>query len=376
MNRSEEIVIIGGGVIGCSVAYSLGKRGVRSLILEKGAAGQEASSSAAGMLGAQVETHAPGPFVDLCVASRQMYRNFAEELLGLTGIPLQYNDAGILRIALTEADRKELLVRKQWQQELGETAEWLSMEDCRELEPALSSDILGGLHFSNDHQVNNRQLARALASAVRNQGSTLLEGTEVYEILVENDRVAGVKTNEGTIYASQVIIAGGAWSTKLLANLGVNLPVYPVKGQSYAVEAFPMPFKHTLFTDGAYLVPKSDGSIIVGATEEEAGFCKKVSLNAIAGIDEVACRLVPALKKASLVRTWAGLRPATPDKLPYLGAIKSIKGLTAATGHFRNGILLTPITGELIADSLTGKTPMLDVTPFSPMRVIEGDRQR
>jgi glycine oxidase len=281
---------------------------------------------------------------------------------------MDYDDAGILRIAASEEDRQELLTRQRWQKELGESVTWLSPEECIQMEPHLSPDILGALYFDHDHQVHNIKLAKALVSAIQLQGTTLLEGVHALHLIQQGERIIGVHTDRGDFYADHVVVAGGAWSSHLLEPLEVHLPVFPVKGQSFAVEKRPHPFRRTLFTHGCYMVPKHDGSIIIGATEENAGFDKTVTVDGIASLNEVACRLVPGLRSAALLRSWAGLRPATPDRFPYIGAVDAHPGLWTATGHFRNGILLTPITGEVMADLILGQSPAIDCSLFSPMR--------
>lgn len=251
---------------------------------------------------------------------------------------------------------------------MGESVAWLTADDCLKLEPNLTPDLLGGLYFENDHQVNNVKLGKALVSAIKKKGVIVREGIEVHRLIQKNGRVIGVSAEQEEFYADHVIVAGGAWSSTLLESVGWSLPVFPIKGQSFSVEQNPLPITRTIYAHGCYMVPKRDGALIIGATEEDAGFDKKVSLSDIAQLNEAACSLVPSLRQANFIRAWAGLRPTTPDKLPYLGAVEAHPGLWVATGHFRNGILLTPITGELIADLITGATPAVELTPFSPLR--------
>jgi glycine oxidase len=366
MNQHTRVLIIGGGIMGCSIAYELAKKGILSTIIDKGDCNKEASTAAAGMLGAHVEVHQPGPFFELCKASRDLYRPWTEELHEISRISAQYIEQGILRVALTEEDEKELRGRLPWMEEY---IEWLSDAEIRRFEPAVSEQIRGGLYFAQDHQVHPAHLTNSLRSAITKLGCTISEQTPALNIITERGRVVGARTANGDLLADLTIIAAGAWSPSLLTELDLTLPIVPIKGQSFDVTLDDPLIEKTVFTQGCYIVPKMDGSLLIGATQEEAGFDKATADSATAALYQTAVKLIPELRHAHLRSTWAGLRPGTPDGLPYLGTAADIPGLILAAGHFRNGILLAPITGKIISQLVMNESLSVDIKPFSPDRV-------
>jgi len=365
VHNASSAIIVGGGLIGCSIAYELSKAGIACTVIDQGALLEEASIAAAGMLGAHVEIHHPGDFFEMCKRSRSLYASWAEELQERTGISPQYIAQGIVRAALTEEDEQELRSRMDW---IGEDVSWLSPADLREIEHRLTEDTRGGLYFAEDHQIHPVYLARALRSAVIQLGCVIRERTPVLELLTEGSRVYGVRTAQNEVHADTVIIAAGAWSGSLLKPLGKQLNTFPVKGQCFSVRTGGPLLTRTAFTKGCYIVPKLDGTMLIGATQEEAGFDKKVTVEAISKLHQTASRLIPALQQAEFVASWAGLRPGTPDGLPYLGRFDGLDGLIAATGHYRNGILLAPITGRLIRQLICNQPLDLDLRSYSPDR--------
>ncbi|MCZ8511998.1 glycine oxidase ThiO [Paenibacillus filicis] len=364
-NASSKALIIGGGVIGCSIAYELGKAGFHCTILDKGALLQEASTAAAGMLGAQVETHHPGSFYELCRASQALYPEWVEELEQASCLSVQYIREGVLRAALTQEDEKELRSRLPWIRQ----AEWLETEAMLQLEPELSPFIRGGLHLPADHQVHPVWLARALRASIVRQGCRILEWTPAFSLVsAPNGRVTGVRTSEGTLESDLVILSAGAWSPALTAPLGLQLPMFPVKGQCISVKTEAPLIRSTVFTKGCYVVPKLDGSYIIGATQVEAGFDKRATTGVIADLHDRASALLPRIADSEFLGTWAGLRPGTQDGLPFLGAWEEAPGLIFATGHYRNGILLAPVTGRIIRQVVLAEKPELDLSLFEPSR--------
>jgi glycine oxidase len=367
MQDYPTVIIIGGGVIGCSIAYELAKKGVKATLLDKGPLLSEASIAAAGMLAAQVETHSPGPFFELCKASRQMYRNWTRELYDYSGIDPQYRSEGIIRVALTEEDEQELQSRLPW---IGQEASWLAPQELRQLEPALTDKTRGGLYFADDHQVHAIQLGRSLQSALARLGCAVKEHSPAVRLIMNGHRVTGVETAAEKLSADYVILAAGAWSPALLGPLNIQLPVFPVKGQCYSVRPKTPIIRKTVFTHGCYAVPKLDGTLTIGATQENAGFDRTATVQAIASIDQTAAALLPALREAQFVSTWTGLRPGTPDELPYLGQLPDVPGLVFATGHFRNGILLAPMTGCIVSQLVLQEDLSADISAYSPARAV------
>ncbi|AFH60908.2 glycine oxidase ThiO [Paenibacillus caseinilyticus] len=361
-----KAIIIGGGVIGCAAAFELSEAGFDCTVLDKGRLCSEATTAAAGMLGAQVETHHPGPFYELCRISQGMYRRWTDALEHTGGVSTEYIAEGILRAALTEEDEQELRSRLAWIQD----ARWCTPDELRELEPALSPKVRGGLHFPADHQVHPAALARALKAALVKQGCTIREETPVFRLLKDtrSGRITGVQTAEGPLYADTVVLAAGAWSPALTEPLGLPLPMFPVKGQCISVKPQAPLTQSTVFTKGCYIVPKADGSCLVGATQVEAGFDKRATAAVIADLHARASALLPALADAEFLSTWAGLRPGTRDGLPFMGTWETAPGLIFATGHYRNGILLAPAAGRIVRQLALGEKPLLDLAPFDPAR--------
>lgn len=362
-------LIVGGGLIGCAIAYELGKAGYRCTVLDKGPLLQEASTAAAGMLGAQVELHHPGPFYAFCRYSLSLYRAWTEELERISGVSVEYRDEGILRAAFTEADELELRGRLSWMQD----ARWLDRDELLAAEPELSPDVRGGLQLPADHQLHPRRLAQALKAALVRQGCELRENTPVFELTRAsgNGRVTGVRTAEGTLDASLVVLSAGAWSPGLADAIGLRLPIFPVKGQCISLRPSAPISRFTLFTQGCYIVPKEDGTCLVGATQVEAGFDKRATAAAVGELHARAARLLPALADAELADTWAGLRPGTRDGLPFLGWCPDAPGLMIATGHYRNGILLAPATGRIVRELADGETPEVALDAFAPGRATD-----
>ncbi|MFC4076697.1 glycine oxidase ThiO [Salinithrix halophila] len=365
---NDDVVVIGGGVIGCSIAWHLTKKGFRVTVLEQDRIGAHASSAAAGMLGAQVEMAYPGPMVDLCLASRAMFPAMREQLLAETGLDIELNRAGLLRLADTEEEASLLQERARWQQQLGERAEWLEKRELKDLEPSLSEELSGGLFLPGDSQVSALRLVRALAQAARLGGAQLVEGAKVNSIRVEGGRVVSLDTAAGIYRPDQVVAAAGSLNGLLVRMAGGALPVFPVKGESFALQPRKPLFTRTLFGPNCYLVPKADGQVIVGATEKR-DMDPGVTLGAVHSLVRAAVKLVPELEEGEWLRAWSGFRPATPDGLPYLGAMSSPGNLYVAGGHFRNGILLSAVTGKSMADLIAGESvPMLE--PFAPDRPV------
>lgn len=358
---SPDVVIVGGGIIGCSVAFHLARAGVRPLLLERGEVGGEASSGAAGLLSAQAHSDEAGPLFDLKLASRALYPALAAELAERTGLDIEHRGLGHLVPAFDPAEAAAIRARVAWQAEGGLPAEWLDGRAAREWEPGLAPDALGAGWFPRDHHVNNTAVTQALAAAVLRLGGTIRTGCPVTALCREGERITGVRTATGTLAAGQVVLAAGCWAAELGATAGLAIPVLPAKGQ-ILVARLPRPATRQVVYAGVYVIPRETGEHILGSTVEYVGFDKSVTPEGLAAVLTPAVRLVPALEEAELAASWGCLRPATPDGLPILDA--SRPGLVLAAGHFRNGILLGPITGQLLAQAiLEGRPPAL-LEPF------------
>jgi glycine oxidase len=362
MTTKPEIAIAGGGVIGLSIALRLQQSGARVTVVERGVPGGEASSAAAGILGAQSEIDRPGPLMDLCLSSRALYPEFARELAALSGIDVGHLPSGVLKLAFTEEERAALVATLSWQRALGLTASLLSDSELRREEPNLSDRCPAALLFPDDHQVDNRALLAALRISVIRAGVKLRAGS-VRSVLLQGDRAVGLDVEGEPLGADGVVVAMGAWSS-LLPGSGLEPHrVKPVKGQMLQLNTAAPTLSHILFSSRGYLVPRADGRVIAGSTMESTEFRKQVTAFGIRKLLDMAVEYCPALGNAELSDTWAGLRPCAQDCLPILGQ-GPIPGLYLATGHFRNGILLAPITAKRMAEEVLGGSAGAQLSPF------------
>jgi len=366
-----DVVIVGGGVIGLTIARALAKRGARNVVLiEKDHPGLEASWAAGGILGPQAEADQIDDFFRLGCASRDLFPSFADSLKEETGMDVELDQTGTLYLGFTAEDEHELRQRYEWQASEGLPVEWLSRGEARKLEPSISRKTRCALRFPNDWQVENRRLAEALVSANQKLGVRLITECEVKALCAEDGRVTGVESSSGSISAPVVVLAAGAW-TSLIQSTGTPLPkivVEPVRGQMLCFETQPPISQHVLYSSWGYLVPRRDGRILAGSTTEFVGFDKDVTIDGVSEIRAMALEIAPVLDDSPLVDTWSGLRPCAQDGLPVLGPHEEVEGLFYATAHYRNGILLAPITGELIADIVTGVPTSPLFAAFSPNR--------
>jgi len=352
--KTYDIVIIGGGVIGLSIARKLRKKGnERILLLEKGDVGREASWAAAGILAPQVEADKDGDFFRLCYESNQMYPEFAAELLKETGIDIELDRRGTLYVAFDETSEKEFDTRFGWQSAAGLSIEQMDRKQVIDLEPSVSDNVRSGLFFPDDGQVENRKLVDSLAAFARSNDIEIQQGIEVYRILVDHGRIKGVKTTHGPASAAIVIIATGAWTSLIkLGESDLPVDVKPIRGQMISYQNTKVNIRHVMFSRRGYLVPRVDGRLLAGATVEEVGFDRSTTTEGLLSLKEIAAEIVPALYDEPIVDHWAGLRPFAKGGMPVIGQALGVKGLFIATGHFRNGILLAPITAELIVDAI------------------------
>lgn len=348
MISTYDAIVIGGGVIGCSIAYQLSKRQKKVLLLERGAVGEKASSAAAGMLGAQMEFGADHPLFPLAKKSREMFRALSEELYETSGINIELMENGIYELAFTVEESDQLQKRAARDEFYGESVSWLSSEEVLEREPALSSGIRGALYFPGDGQVSPIQLTKAFVKSATFYGTEVKEQTEVMKLIQNGNKVTGVETNTETIFAEHVILAGGVWSRELLP----ELQMVPVKGECISFTTIEPILTGTVKYKGCYLVPKRNNRIIVGATSIPGTFDEKVTFAGIFELMERSKQIIPSLEDAEFEKAWTGIRPQTKDGKPYIGHHPQLEGLLVAAGHYRNGILLSPVTGKMIADQI------------------------
>jgi glycine oxidase len=372
VSSEADVIVVGGGVIGCAIAYYLSRERARVVVLERGLIGGEASGAAAGMLAPLAEAHGPSPFLDLCLASHRMFPELADTLRAEVGVDIEYVPSGLLRVVFTEAQEAELRSHLEWQAGLGMRVRWINGDTARGLEPLLSPRLRGAVYSPLEHQVNPGKLVQGFARAAEAQGAVIRQETPVAGLLRRGSRVTGVRLAGETLSADAVVLAAGPWTRHLAAALGVRVPVKPVRGQMLALGGGPPPVRHIIWGPKGYMAPKVNGFLFVGATVEEVGFRKTTTVRGLTSLRRMANALVPALTHAIQVDAWAAFRPGSADSLPILGAVPGWKGLSIASGHFRNGILLSPITGQLMARSLLDGKPAEGLSAFSPARFADG----
>ncbi len=357
MGNSFDAIVVGGGINGSSIAYQLAKRGKKVLIIEKGTLACQASSAAAGMLAAQAEIEHDGPFFQIALKSQAMFPEITRELLKYTGIDIEFVNKGMLKIAETEEIALELQKQVVFQRQWDPSIQWLDARQVLEMEPALTTSVCGAMYLPNDGHVQPDKLSLAFANAAAHFGAEIREHTEVLSFIFENGKVTGVNTAAGPVYGEQVVVATGAWASDLLSETGLDITVYPVKGECFSVKPDKPMINITIFSDKrGYLVPKQNGEIYIGATSVERPVENKVTAGGIAELLERAMNIVPQIKDAKFERVWSGVRPQTGDGIPYIGEHPDWKGLFVAAGHYRNGILLSPLTGKAVADLMDGKS--------------------
>ncbi|MGA5580533.1 glycine oxidase ThiO [Streptomyces thermoviolaceus] len=375
LSRTSDVLVIGGGVIGLVTAWRAAQRGLRTAVVDPEPGGG-AAQVAAGMLAAVTELHhGEQTLLGLNLASARRYPDFAAELSELTGYDLGYRRCGTLAVALDADDRAHLRELHALQRASGLESEWLSGRECRRLEPMLAPGVRGGLRVDGDHQIDPRRLAAALVAACERAG-VVFHRAWAERLVVQQDRAAGCELRDGTrLGAEQVVLAAGSRSGQLAGVPDDVLPpVRPVKGQ---VVRLTVPKRYAPFLNRTvravvrgsqvYLVPRLSGELVIGATTEELGWDTTVTAGGVYELLRDAHELVPGITELPLTETRAGLRPGSPDNAPLLGPTE-LPGLLLATGHYRNGVLLTPVTGDALAHALTtGELP--DVArPFTPRR--------
>ena len=363
-----DAVVIGAGLIGLSCAWRARKRGLSVLVVDRAdEPGGGTSGVAAGMLAPVTEADfgEEGP-LRVNLLARARWPAFAAELEEVTGLPTGYRDSGALVVAADRDDAEALRRLHEFQGSLGLNSEWLTPSACRALEPGLSPRIAGGIAAPQDGSADPRATVLALAAAAEK----VALGIEVEAIEHDGSAVTGVRTNEGVVECDRVVIAAGPWSASLAPG-GDRPPVRPVKGQIIELRTrggMPQPFERVLRTPRCYLVSRGDGRVVLGATVEEQGFDTTVTADGVFRLLEAAWEVLPEVGDLELVRARAGLRPGTPDNAPIVGPDSDLEGLIWATGHWRNGVLLAPVTGDAVASLLAGEDLPAELAALSPAR--------
>jgi glycine oxidase len=363
MASTRDVAIVGAGIIGCSIAFELAKAGMQVCVLERGGIGEESSAAAAGMLSGQHGVTNLGARYQLHVEARELHGRLADDLREQTGIDVGFCRWGLLELLFTPGEVRAADRCCAVQTQAGLRVERLSREETLALEPALAPDLQGSIRYVDEAHVHNGRLTIALAEAARRTGAELRSGAPALALIRERERVVGVQTSTETVYAEAVIVANGAWSSDLIRPLGLMLPVKPMRGQMLAVRTVPRAVSQIIYGRHMYLVPRPDGETLVGATVEDVGFRKEVTLEGLEELIQAGRHIAPGMMGQPVIRTWAGLRPGSPDGLPLVGPVAGLPGLILAVGHHRNGILLGPMTGVLVKQWLVDhvQSPYLDL---------------
>jgi glycine oxidase len=373
MRKKADVIIIGGGVIGCAIAYYLRKLQINVVLLERGEIGGQASSAAAGLLAPLGPLSGPGPFADLLLAGFARLIAEVPELEEVSGLRLGYEQTGALRMVRNAKRVAHLRKRFANWQPLGLQIEWLDGEETRLHEPSLSPDTCAAVYAPQEAQIQANQVVKGFARGAGKLGASLYQQQEVTDIVTERSRVVGVRSARGEVIGCEhLVIAAGAWSASWSERLHVTVPVSPLYGQLLAFRQTAPPIRHIIFGEGIYIVPRGN-SVIVGATREERGFATQVTEQGTTWLAASASRLVPELANSQVTATWAGLRPKTPDSQPILGALPGWENVTIAAGHNSVGIILSAITGQSIAEQVrTGREPQImqafSIERFTPYK--------
>jgi glycine oxidase len=362
-----DVIVVGGGLMGCSVAYRLAKDGVRVLVLERSVPGAEASSAAAGILGPTVESFDDAFALQLGRRSRELHAELADELDELFGIDVGFRRSGVVKVAFDETELAELDTQMSKLEMHRVRCDRWSPEELLSEEPAASPEALGALSIAEDAQVEPRKLLSAVALGAEREGATFRSGSAVRSVHTDRGRARGVQVGDELIEADQIVVAAGSWTT-LIPGLPLDhKTIYPVRGQMIATHTRPPVFRRIVFGAGGYVVTRPDGRVLCGSTMERVGFERGITFGGMADVIRKATRLAPGLRTALIDDHWSSFRPGTSDGLPLVGETR-IPGLFLASGHHRNGILLAPLTAELISDALSGKASSREAQALSPQR--------
>jgi len=364
-----DVLIVGGGIIGGSIAFELARQKLRVLLLDRQQPGQEASWAAAGGLTPSPETPDSIPLLPLARASLALYSDYVAAVEEISGRTVEFRQDGALYAFFAPQAERELSTLVALHHGLGLPTEAISLDDAQSLEPALNPAAGAAALLPDEGRVDNRALTEAVLAAAASSGAEIRSGVEVTSLLLEKNRCVGVGSRGKKIVGGQVVIAAGCYSASI-EPLGRYAPTRPVRGQMVALRSTKVRLGRSLRSERGYIVPRDDGRLIAGSTLENAGFEKCVTPAGLQQILGAAVELVPALAEAAVVETWSGLRPDTPDHLPILGPA-DLEGLLIATGHYRNGILLAPITAQLIRETVTARCTSFPADTFSPLRFRE-----
>jgi glycine oxidase len=371
--KSFDVAIAGGGLIGASIAFELAQAGLRVGVFERGEPGREASWASAGILSPAPESPAMISMVPLGRASMALYPSLVASVEEITGASVGYRAKGTIDTLFSRDAVSDLSTLIALHHGMGLKAEPLRPEDARELEPSLSPELEAAALRPDEASIDNRAFTQAMLRAAQKSGAEIFAGSGAVAIRREGERCAGLKLQNESVDAKWTVIAAGCFSAEI-ERVKEYAPVRPAKGQMISLRADHLKIERVLWGEKVYIVPRNDGRILAGATVEYVGFDKHVTAGGVEKILAAAIEVVPGLANARIEETWAGLRPDSPDHLPILGPT-DVDGLLIATGHFRSGVLLTPITARLIREWITEQSVSVDWDRLSPMRFANARRE-
>ncbi len=362
--KASDVLVVGGGVIGLSVAYYCAHAGLSVTVLERGEIGQESSWAGAGIIPAGRGDTARSAYAKLLGTSSQMFPQLSAELLDETGIDNGYLRCGGLELGFDQADAHALRSAAGHYIKEGIAWEPMTLQQARELEPALSGPFQLAYHIPGMAQVRNPWQLKALTAACAKRNVRMVTGAQVREFTQDGDRITGVRSADQSFAAGVIVLTAGAWSGEILQSLGVLLPVKPIRGQIALLNCDPPLLHRVIMMGKEYFVPRADGRVLIGSTEEDVGFDKRTTLAGIRGLLDMAISTAPALATAQLERTWAGLRPGSPDSKPFIGPVPGYRGILVAAGHYRAGLQLSPVTGLIVTQVITDRPLCVPIEAF------------
>ncbi len=365
----RRIIIVGGGVIGLSIAEHLLRRGFEPLVLDQGPFAREASWAGGGFLDLRSASRVGGAYFDLCKKSYDLFPEWTDRLKKDSGVNPELLNSGSLDVAFSAAEENSIRQMENNLKTFGLGGQWLTAAQALAIEPGLSPQARSIFYLKETRQVRPPRLTRALLQVLQKAQAPLREMEPVEDFLLQGRRFLGVRTSKGIIEGDGVVVAAGAWSAPLAAKLKVKLDVKPYRGQVILFRTPPGTLQHVLFQTSPggviYLVPRLDGHIYVGSTLEDEGFAKVTTPEGMERLKQGAIQLVPALAQQLIEETWAGLRPGSIDGWPYLGSVAGLEGVFVAAGHFTHGLLLSAITGQVMSQLIAGERTALDLAPFA-----------
>ncbi|SFI10048.1 glycine oxidase ThiO [Modicisalibacter xianhensis] len=356
----RDFLVVGGGVIGMMTTLQLADAGHRVTLVERGECGREASWAGGGIVSPLYPWRYSMPISQLSRWSEGFYPELSLRLLEETGIDPEYRQKGLLYLRVDDEARA-----LEWAREVGKPLERVGADFLYAKEPQAAPGFENGLWMPTLGSIRNPRLVQALRARLEAMPKVeLREGVAVERLLTEGDRVVGVASRDGQLSAEHTIVCGGAWAGQLLGTVGIDLPVRPVKGQMILFKAPPGLVERVVLMDGRYVIPRNDGRILAGSTLEDVGYDKATTAEARESLHASALCIIPALAQCPVEHHWAGLRPGSPDGIPFIGAAPGLQGLSVNAGHYRNGLVLAPASTRLLVDALLGRTPIVDPEPY------------